>query len=48
MNVGLIEGIKIELNQIAAEMGGLADWAAGSLHYAPAMFLPSFCLFFNF
>ena len=45
MNVGLIEGIEIELNQMAAEMGGLADWA-GSWEstlrpgYVPAFILP--------
>ena len=45
MNVGLIEGIKIELNQMAAEMGGLADWAGSwestlRTGYVPAFILP--------
>ena len=45
MNVGLIEGIEIELNQMAAEMGGLADWAGSwestlRTGYVPAFILP--------
>lgn len=45
MNVGRIEGIEIELNQMAAKMGGLADWA-GSWEstlrpgHVPAFILP--------